>query len=105
MNYVGKFFSNFKGFYNDINSATLTGAIDILVVRQEDGTYATSPWHVRFGKMGVIRAREKLASTSLSCQTLPFVCIITNSLEFEIGTDHEQLFVTIVLPSLSALIG
>src|SRR6218665_2567338 len=73
MNYVGKFFSNFKGFYNDINSATLTGAMDILVVRQEDGTYATSPWHVRFGKMGVIRAREKLASTSLFCQTKVFL--------------------------------
>lgn len=59
MNYVGKFFSNFKGFYNDINSATLTGAIDIIVVRLENGSFVTSPWHVRFGKMGVIRAREK----------------------------------------------
>lgn len=61
MNYVGKFFSNFKGFYNDINSATLTGAIDIIVVRLENGSFVTSPWHVRFGKMGVIRAREKQA--------------------------------------------
>ncbi len=60
MNYVGKLLSNFKGFYNDINSATLTGAIDIVAVRQEDGSYTTSPFHVRFGKMGVLRAREKV---------------------------------------------
>jgi len=60
MNYVGKLLSNFKGFYNEINSATLTGAIDIIIVQQEDGTFRTSPWHVRFGKLGVLRSREKV---------------------------------------------
>lgn len=25
MNYIGKFISNFKDFYNEINAATLTG--------------------------------------------------------------------------------
>ena len=65
MNYVGKLLSNFKGFYNDINSATLTGAIDVLIVKQKDGTYRCSPFHVRFGKMGVLRAREKIVSVPL----------------------------------------
>lgn len=60
MYYVGKLFSNVKGLYNEINPATLTGAIDVIVVQQKDGTYTTSPWHVRFGKMGVIRTREKV---------------------------------------------
>lgn len=60
MNIVGKLFSNVKGFYNEINPATLTGAIDVVVVRHSDGTYTTSPWHVRFGKMGVIRASQKV---------------------------------------------
>lgn len=62
MNIVGKLFSNVKGFYNEINPATLTGAIDIVVIQHSDGTYTTSPWHVRFGKMGVIRARHNLVS-------------------------------------------
>ena len=62
-NYVGKLLSNFKGFYNDINSATLTGAIDTVVVRQQDGTFLCAPFHVRFGKMGVLRSREKVVST------------------------------------------
>ena len=65
MNYVGKLLSNVKGFYNEINSATLTGAIDVVIIKQEDGSYVSSPWHVRFGKMGVLRAREKLVSTLL----------------------------------------
>ena len=51
-----------QGFYNEINSATLTGAIDVVVVKQEDGSYVSSPFHVRFGKMGVLRAREKVVS-------------------------------------------
>lgn len=58
--YVGRIFSNVKGFYNEINAATLTGAIDAVIVQQQDGSYLSSPFHVRFGKLGVLRAREKL---------------------------------------------
>ncbi len=64
MNYIGKFISNFREFYNEINSATLTGAIDVIVVEQEDGTYLCSPFHVRFGKIGVLRSKEKIVSFS-----------------------------------------
>ena len=40
--------------YSDLNPATLTGAIDVIVVEQPDGsTYLSSPFHVRFGKSGV----------------------------------------------------
>lgn len=59
---VGKLFSNVKSFYNDINPATLTGAIDVVVVEQPDGSYVSSPFHVRFGKLGVISSRQKVVS-------------------------------------------
>ncbi len=62
MNYFGKLFSNFRTFYNEINPATLTGAIDVIVVEQDDGTYICSPFHVRFGKIGVLRSGEKVVS-------------------------------------------
>lgn len=65
MNYIGRFFSNFKEFYNEINAATLTGAIDVVVVEQPGGTYTCSPFHVRFGKIGVLRSREKVVSTHI----------------------------------------
>ena len=62
MDIVSKLLSNFKGLYNEINSATLTGAIDVVIVQQPDGSYVSSPFHVRFGKIGVLRAREKVVS-------------------------------------------
>jgi phosphatidate phosphatase PAH1 len=52
----------FQEFYSEINAATLTGAIDVIVVEQEDGTFKSSPFHVRFGKLGVLKAREKIVS-------------------------------------------
>lgn len=55
----------FKEFYNEINGATLTGAIDVIVVEQSDGSFVCSPFHVRFGKLGVLRSREKIVSSSL----------------------------------------
>ena len=52
-------------YYRDINPATLTGAIDVIVVARprEDGAPGTelacSPFHVRFGKWQVLRPAEK----------------------------------------------
>ncbi|KAI6661604.1 Phosphatidate phosphatase LPIN3 isoform X1 [Oopsacas minuta] len=48
-----------RDFYNDMNGANLTGAIDIIVVRQKDGSLVSSPIHAHFGKLGVLRSREK----------------------------------------------
>ena len=42
-----KSFQLFQEFYSEINAATLTGAIDVIVVEQEDGTLVSSPFHVR----------------------------------------------------------
>jgi phosphatidate phosphatase LPIN len=61
-------FSSLKSWYSEINSATLTGAIDVIVVEQEDGSRLSSPFHVRFGKLGVLKAREKIVSCHYSKQ-------------------------------------
>jgi len=66
MNVLGRIFTNVRDFYNEINSATLTGAIDVVVVQQQDGNYHCSPFHVRFGKMGVLRSREKVVSNAFN---------------------------------------
>lgn len=54
--------SGIKQWYSEINPATLTGAIDVIVVEQDDDSYLSSPFHVRFGKLGVLKAREKIVS-------------------------------------------
>eukprot|EP00850_Spirogloea_muscicola_P000040 SM000001S04442 [mRNA] locus=s1:230478:237387:+ [translate_table: standard] len=42
------------------------GAVDIIVVEQEDGTFKTSPWYVRFGKFqGVLKRREKVVQIAV----------------------------------------
>ena len=51
-----------REWYSEINPSTLTGAIDVLVVEQEDGSFLSSPFHVRFGKLGVLKAKEKIVS-------------------------------------------
>ncbi|XP_043336178.1 phosphatidate phosphatase LPIN3 isoform X3 [Cervus canadensis] len=64
MNYMGQLaetvFGTVKGLYRGLNPATLSGGIDVLVVRQVDGSFRCSPFHVRFGKLGVLRSREKV---------------------------------------------
>lgn len=66
MNYVGQLagtvLGTMKDIYRGLNPATLSGGIDVLVVKQVDGSFQCSPFHVRFGKLGVLRSREKVVS-------------------------------------------
>lgn len=61
-----KTFPLLQEFYSEINAATLTGAIDVIVVEQEDGTLVSSPFHVRFGKLGVLKAKEKVVDLEIN---------------------------------------
>ncbi|XP_076260267.1 phosphatidate phosphatase LPIN isoform X3 [Rhynchophorus ferrugineus] len=80
-----RFFSNFKDFYNEINGATLTGAIDVVVVKQPDGTYKCSPFHVRFGKLGVLRSKAKVVDIELNGEPL--------TIHMKLGESGEAFFV------------
>jgi phosphatidate phosphatase LPIN len=64
--YINSIIKNVKEFYSEINGSTLTGAIDVVVVEQEDGTFKSSPFHVRFGKMGVLKAKEKIVDIEIN---------------------------------------
>ncbi|RDW87617.1 hypothetical protein BP5796_03311 [Coleophoma crateriformis] len=59
MQYVRSISGSVSKTWNSINPATLSGAIDVIVVEQEDGTLACSPFHVRFGKFSLLRPSEK----------------------------------------------
>lgn len=85
MNYLGKFISNFRDFYNEINSATLTGAIDVIVIKQPDDTYVCSPFHVRFGKIGVLRSREKVVDIEVNGEPV--------DIHMKLGESGEAFFV------------
>ena len=70
MSFITNYAKAIGQWYSEINSATLTGAIDVIVVEQEDGSFLTSPFHVRFGKMGVLKAKEKVVSSTAARFTL-----------------------------------
>ncbi|KAG0232186.1 hypothetical protein BGW41_001944 [Actinomortierella wolfii] len=69
---VGNLFSTVSKFYNEINPATLSGAIDIIVVQQPNGDLACSPFHVRFGKLSVLRPQDKVVEVRVNGQVIPF---------------------------------
>ncbi|CAH8467444.1 unnamed protein product [Heterobilharzia americana] len=56
---LSRLLSGLKGAYNDINPATLTGAIDVIVVEQQDGSFTCGPFHVRFGKLTAFSPADK----------------------------------------------
>ncbi|XP_070493867.1 phosphatidate phosphatase LPIN3 isoform X3 [Chironomus tepperi] len=82
---ANKVFRDFKEFYNEINAATLTGAIDVIVVEQQDGTYLCSPFHVRFGKLGVLRSREKIVDIEINGEAV--------DIHMKLGESGEAFFV------------
>lgn len=82
---ANKVFRDFKEFYSEINAATLTGAIDVIVVEQPDGTYLCSPFHVRFGKLGVLRSREKIVDIEINGEPV--------DIHMKLGESGEAFFV------------
>uniref|UniRef100_A0A674NC27 phosphatidate phosphatase n=1 Tax=Takifugu rubripes TaxID=31033 RepID=A0A674NC27_TAKRU len=89
MNYVGQLAGQVlvtvKELYKGINQATLSGCIDVVVVRQRDGTYQCSPFHVRFGKLGVLRSKEKVIDIEVNGEPV--------NLHMKLGDNGEAFFV------------
>ncbi|XP_062002350.1 phosphatidate phosphatase PAH1 [Rosa rugosa] len=43
------------------------GAVDVIVVQQQDGTFRSTPWYVRFGKFqGVLKGQEKFVRINVN---------------------------------------
>ncbi|XP_023795682.1 LOW QUALITY PROTEIN: phosphatidate phosphatase LPIN3 [Cyanistes caeruleus] len=89
MNYVGQLAENvfvtMKELYQDLNPATLSGCIDVVVVRQPDNSFKCSPFHVRFGKLGVLRSKEKVVDIEINGEPV--------DLHMKLGDNGEAFFV------------
>ncbi|XP_077969634.1 phosphatidate phosphatase LPIN1-like isoform X1 [Styela clava] len=93
-----------KDMYNQLNPATLTGAIDILVIEQENKELTASPFHVRFGKLGVLRAKEKVVNITINEEIVDLHMKLGDQGEafFVVETDDEEIparLLTSPLPS------
>uniref|UniRef100_A0A8C4DS49 phosphatidate phosphatase n=1 Tax=Dicentrarchus labrax TaxID=13489 RepID=A0A8C4DS49_DICLA len=89
MNIVGQLaetvFVTVKELYRGLNPATLTGGIDVIVVRQPDGSFQCSPFHIRFGKLGVLRSKEKIVDIEINGESV--------DLHMKLGDNGEAFFV------------
>ncbi|KAG7662707.1 ned1 [[Candida] subhashii] len=85
MQYVGKVGGYVYNQWNSLNPATLSGAIDIIVVEHADGTLHTSPWHIRFGKFQIIKPSQKKVDL--------YVNEIKTDLPMKLGEGGEAFFV------------
>ncbi|CAG8618044.1 7725_t:CDS:10 [Racocetra fulgida] len=85
MQSVYKLVSTVNQFYREINPATLSGAIDVIVVQQPNGDLACSPFHVRFGKLSVLRPQEKKVEMTVNGKVVDF--------PMKIGEAGEAFFV------------
>uniref|UniRef100_A0A3P8UZY9 phosphatidate phosphatase n=1 Tax=Cynoglossus semilaevis TaxID=244447 RepID=A0A3P8UZY9_CYNSE len=96
MNIVGQLaetvFVTVKELYRGLNPATLTGGIDVIVVRQADGSFQCSPFHVRFGKLGVLRSKEKIVDIEINGESI--------DLHMKLGDNGEAFFVEENMESL-----
>ncbi|KAM9296511.1 phosphatidate phosphatase LPIN3 [Gastrophryne carolinensis] len=89
MNYVGKLAGSVLGhvrdLYKGVNPATLSGAIDVIVVSQPDGSFRSSPFHVRFGKLGILRTAEMAVDIEVNGEQV--------DLQMRLGENGEAFFI------------
>ncbi|TNN11435.1 Phosphatidate phosphatase LPIN3 isoform 1 [Schistosoma japonicum] len=83
---LGRLLSGIKGAYNDINPATLTGAIDVIVVEQKDGSFTCGPFHVRFGKLTAFSPTDKTVEIYVNGEFVDF-------LRMSLGSAGDAYFV------------
>ncbi|KAH7315129.1 hypothetical protein KP509_21G035700 [Ceratopteris richardii] len=67
------------------------GAVDIIVVEQEDGTFKSSPWYVKFGDFqGVLKRQEKIVDISVNDVGADFHMILDSKGEAYFEKEVEQ---------------
>ncbi|CAL9704199.1 unnamed protein product [Knipowitschia caucasica] len=91
---VASAFGTVRQMYRGLNPATLSGAIDVIVVQQPDGTFQSSPFHVRFGKLGVLRSSEIVVDIELNGEPVDLHMKLGDNGEAFFGEENEELEVS-----------
>eukprot|EP00505_MAST-04D_sp_SCG-Rhode-Island_P001648 Stramenopile-MAST_4_protein_1648 len=77
---------NLINLFRGNNTATLSGAIDIIAVEDEDGLIRCTPFHVRFGRLsGVLNPKEKVVSINVNGKRV--------GMKMKLGDAGEAFFV------------
>lgn len=57
---------------SQVNPAALSGALDIIIIENDNGLLKSSPWIVRFGSLWLIRHTNKIINIEVNNKQLPF---------------------------------
>lgn len=94
---LGSYFS--QGVY--AVAGPFQGAVDILVVQQEDGSFKSSPWYVKCGDFqGVLKRREKIVDISVNGVPANFYMLLNSRGEAYFEKEVEEA--VLALPSASS---
>lgn len=94
---LGSYFS--QGVY--AVAGPFQGAVDIIVVQQQDGTYKSSPWYVKCGDFqGVLTRREKIVNISVNGSPANFDMLLNSRGEAYFEKEVEDA--VLALPSTSS---
>ncbi|SCU97009.1 LAFA_0G09274g1_1 [Lachancea sp. 'fantastica'] len=85
MQFVERAIGSVSKTWSSINPATLSGAIDVVVVEHPDGRLACSPFHVRFGKFQILKPSQKKVLVSVNGQP--------TNIPMKLGDSGEAYFV------------
>ena len=77
-------FSMFSSIF-DLNQSILSGAMDIIVIKQEDGSIKSTPFHVRFGTLKIVKSKEKLISIKINGEDV--------SLKMKLSSSGDAYFI------------
>lgn len=56
--------------------ATLSGCIDIIVIKHPDGTLKASPFHVRFGKLKLLKSKNQIVRISVNGKEIQHISMV-----------------------------
>lgn len=57
-------------YYNEINKANFTDSMDVIVVRQRNGSLRSTPFYLRFGKRDILKPKENIINLKVNNITI-----------------------------------
>jgi phosphatidate phosphatase PAH1 len=91
MNTFGRLVSKISDLL-EFNQATLSGALDVIVIEHPDGSFHCNPFRVRFGKLKVLRIKSQKVCISINGEETPLIMKLKNTGEgfFEVKDFPEE---------------
>jgi len=91
MNSIGKFVSSITQAF-DVNQSNLSGSIDVIAIRQPDGSLKCTPFHARFGKFKLLKSKDKVVRLQVNGADVP--------LRMKLGEAGEAFFEEELTPEI-----